>query len=139
MGQLAFVNLGSGPVSGRSGWGSRDPWWNHRGQPGSQETHISNGILDAALRKRLLGRRESHTRDSGALQAQGHYLAPAYPVCPGAVQGVGRGWLWQLLILPVHLVSGSQTWYLAVLIPGPQLRLTESECLVAGPRNLHFS
>lgn len=75
-------------------------------------------------------------RDSGPLQALRViiWLPPTL-----SVQGVGRGWLWQLLILPVGLVSGSQTWHLAVLIPGPQLRLTESECLVAGPRNLHFS
>lgn len=99
-----------------------------KGPPCSQETHVSNWILAAALWERLLGERKGNPRIQGCCPPQGHLVAlPAWP-------DAGPGWgPWAL---PTVLGSGARSWPRG--FPG-SISDWESESLASTPRNLPFN
>lgn len=107
----------------------------HSGQTDSQETHVSNRILAAALHKWLLGKRKGRSRLQGRVCLQSHLSGSCLCLAGGRRLALAL----ILFILPLGLVSGSQTWHLNMLIPRLHLRLTEPVFLVIGPRNPHFN
>lgn len=84
-----------------------------KGPPCSQETHVSNWILAAALWKRLLGKRKGNPGIQGCCPPWGHLVAlPAWAGC----------WAWMGALSAAHR-PGQWCSELASRVPRLHLRL----------------